>query len=152
VAAQLRRTVRPRTPGPRTLRRLAAEPIAEIRHLDRRIGAAASEITAAVSASNSTLTELCGIGDLTAGKILARVGDITRFPSAAAFASYTGTVPIEVSSGDVVRHRLSRAGDRRLNYCLHVMGSPRSATTPRDGLTTSANGRPGRVIRKPCAA
>ena len=29
--------------------------------------------------------------------------------------------PIEVSSGDVVRHRLSRAGDRQLNYALHVM-------------------------------
>ncbi len=56
-----------------------------------------------------------------AGKILGRVGTITRFRSAAAFASYTGTAPIEVSSGDVVRHRLSRAGDRQLNFCLHVM-------------------------------
>src|SRR6185437_9132848 len=43
------------------------------------------------------------------------------FRSAAAFASYTGTAPIETSSGDVVRHRLSRAGDRQLNLCLHVM-------------------------------
>jgi transposase len=121
IAAQLLRSVRPRTPGPRMLRRLAAELIVEIRHLDRRIAAATGDITAAVAASNSTLTELCGIGDLTAGKILARVGDITRFPSAAAFASYTGTAPIEVSSGDVVRHRLSRAGDRQLNFCLHIM-------------------------------
>jgi transposase len=52
---------------------------------------------------------------------LARVGDIRRFRSAAAFASYTGTAPIEASSGDVVRHRLSRAGDRQLNCCLHTM-------------------------------
>ncbi len=74
-----------------------------------------------MTASNSTLTELLGIGDLTAGKVLARVGDITRFRSPAAFASYTGTAPIEVSSGDVVRHQLSRAGDRQLNSCLHVM-------------------------------
>ena len=44
-----------------------------------------------------------------------------RFPSAVAFASYTGTAQIEVSSGDVVRHRLSRAGDRQLNFCLHIM-------------------------------
>ncbi|HVQ50486.1 MAG TPA: transposase [Mycobacterium sp.] len=28
---------------------------------------------------------------------------------------------MDVSSGDVVRHRLSRAGDRQLNLCLHVM-------------------------------
>ncbi len=27
----------------------------------------------------------------------------------------------EVSSGDTVRHRLSRSGDRQLNYALHIM-------------------------------
>jgi transposase len=121
TAAQLLRPVRPRTIAARTLRRLAAELITEIRHLDRRISVANTEITAAVRAGRSTLTQLRGIGDLNAGKILARVGDIRRFRSAAAFASYTGTAPIEVSSGDVVRHRLSRAGDRQLNCCLHTM-------------------------------
>ena len=70
----------PRRPRPRTLRRLAAELVAEIRHLDRRIATANTQITAAVAASGSTLTELRGIGDLTAGKILARVGDIAPVP------------------------------------------------------------------------
>jgi transposase len=125
TAARLLRTVRPRASGPRTLRRLAAELVTEIRHLDRRIATAttdiSTDISTAVADSATTLTQLRGIGDLTAGKILARVGDITRFRSAAAFASYTGTAPIEVSSGDVVRHRLSRAGDRQLNCCLHTM-------------------------------
>ncbi|MGH4010359.1 MAG: transposase [Pseudonocardiaceae bacterium] len=64
---------------------------------------------------------LHGIGRLLAGKILALVGCIDRFRSAAAFASYTGTAPIEASSGDVIRHRLSRAGNRQLNHCLHMM-------------------------------
>lgn len=50
-----------------------------------------------------------------------RVGSIHRFRSAAAFANHTGTAPIQASSGDVVRHRLSRAGDRRLNCVLHTM-------------------------------
>ena len=121
TAARLLSTVRPRASGPATLRRLAAELIGEIRHLDRRIATAGTRISDAVAASGTTLTQLRGIGDLTAGKILGRVGDITRFRSPAAFASYTGTAPIEVSSGDVVRHRLSRAGDRQLNCCLHVM-------------------------------
>ena len=121
TAARLLRGVRPRAAGPRTLRRLAVDLVAEIRHLDRRIATATAEISRAVAASDSTLTQLRGIGDLTAGKILARVGDVRRFRSAAAFASYTGTAPIEVSSGDAVRHRLSRAGDRQLNCCLHVM-------------------------------
>lgn len=120
-AAGLLRGIRPRDAVGKTLRTLAVDLVAEVRHLDRRIIKAADDIEAAVSASATTLTELSGVGPLTAGKILGRVGPIARFRSAAAFASYTGTAPIDVSSGDVVRHRLSRAGDRQLNYCLHIM-------------------------------
>jgi transposase len=120
-AAELLRGVRPRDAAAKTLRALAMDLISEVRQLDRRIAKAANDIQMAVSASGTTLTELHGLGALTAGKILGRVGDVSRFRSAAAFASYTGTAPIEVSSGEVVRHRLSRAGDRQLNFCLHVM-------------------------------
>ena len=120
-AAELLRGIRPRDTAGKTLRGLAADLISEIRQLDRRIAKAAADIQTAVTDSGTTLTELCGIGALTAGKILGRVGTIDRFRSAAAFATYTGTAPIDVSSGDVVRHRLSRAGDRQLNLCLHVM-------------------------------
>lgn len=120
-AAQLLRTVRPRRSGLQTLRRLAVDLVAEIRHLDRRIAAAARDISATLEATGSTLAQLRGIGSLTAAKILGRVGSVQRFRSAAAFAAYNGTAPLEVSSGDVVRHRLSRAGDRQLNSCLHVM-------------------------------
>ena len=49
------------------------------------------------------------------------VGDITRFPAKAHFASWNGTVPIDTSSGDQVRHRLSRAGNRQINLALHIM-------------------------------
>jgi hypothetical protein len=45
---------------------------------------------------------------------------MSRFPTAA-FASYAGLAPIEVSSADRVRHRLSRGGDRQLNLALHVV-------------------------------
>ena len=120
-AAELLRGIRPRDAAGKTLRSLAADLVAEIRQLDRRIAKAAADIQTAVTDSGTTLTDLCGIGALTAGKILGRVGTIDRFRSAAAFATYTGTAPIDVSSGDVVRHRLSRAGDRQLNLCLHVM-------------------------------
>ncbi len=121
AAAGLLRRVRPRDVLGATRRRLAVDLIAEVRRLDGRITATGEQITTAVRESGTTLTELFGIGGLLAGKILARVGSIRRFGSAAAFASYTGTAPIAVSSGDVVRHRLSRAGDRQLNYALHVM-------------------------------
>jgi hypothetical protein len=86
--------------------------------MDKRITTANTEIATAVEETGTSLTELCGIGNLTAGKILARIGSIHRFRSAAALASFTGTAPTEVSSGDVVRHRQSRAGDRQLNSTI----------------------------------
>jgi transposase len=56
------------------------------------------------------------------------------FRSESAFASYCGVAPIEVSSGELQRHRLSRAGDRQLNYALHVMAMAliKRATPGRD--------------------
>ena len=54
-------------------------------------------------------------------RLLGRTGRPSRFPSAAAFASYSGVAPIEVASGDRARHRLSRSGDRQLNSALHLV-------------------------------
>ncbi len=120
-ASTILRSIRPRDSAVKALRALAVDLTDEVRQLDRRIAKAAHDINSAVTASQTTLTQLHGIGTVTAAKILSRVGDISRFRSAAAFATYSGTAPIEVSSGDVVRHRLSRAGDRQLNSCLYVM-------------------------------
>jgi transposase len=121
AAAEALRRVRPRDPLARTLRAIAVDLVAELRRLDRRIGEATKTLSDAVTTSGTTLTQLLGIGDVVAAKMLARTGPISRFPTPASFASYCGVAPIEVSSGDVVRHRLSRAGDRQLNYALHVM-------------------------------
>ncbi len=111
----------PAKTGLRNPRRLAVELVAEIRHLDRRITGVNTQDRRSGPAKRQHPDRARGVGTLTAGKILARVGDVHRFRPPAAFASYTGTAPIEVSSGDVVRHRLSRAGDRHLNCCLHIM-------------------------------
>ncbi len=56
-----------------------------------------------------------------AAKFLGEVGDIRRFPSNHPSAAHSGTAPLEASSGQVVRHRLSRAGDRKLNHALCMM-------------------------------
>jgi transposase len=45
----------------------------------------------------------------------------TRFPNRGHFASWTGTAPIDVSSGDRKHHRLSRGGNRQINMVLHMM-------------------------------
>jgi transposase len=108
---------RDRRPDPSS----AVDLVAEIRHLDRRIAARDSDIAAAVAETGCTLVELRGVGTVLAAKVLSRVGDVHRFRSAAAFATFNGTAPLEVSSGGTVRHRLSRAGDRELNCCLHIM-------------------------------
>ncbi len=120
-AAALLRGIRPPTGPARTRRRLAGDLVREVRRLDADIAAVEAQIAAAVAESRTTLVELFGIGPVLAAKILGRVGDVRRFASAARFASYCGVAPIEASSGDVVRHRLSRAGDRQLNFALYMM-------------------------------
>ena len=67
------------------------------------------------------LVNLYGVGPLVAGRVLAEVGDVGRFPTKDHFATYNGTAPLDVSSGDQVRHRLSRSGNRRVNHALHIM-------------------------------
>ncbi len=47
------------------------------------------------------------------------MGDVARFADRNRFASWTGTAPIDGSSGEI-RHRLSRAGNRRLNHVLYI--------------------------------
>ena len=51
---------------------------------------------------------------------MADVGDIARFADRNRFASWTGTAPLDASSGEQVRHRLSRAGNRKVNHMLHI--------------------------------
>ena len=80
-----------------------------------------ARIEAEVEASGTTLTEIFGVGPILAAKIIGTVGDVARFPSRGHFASYSGTAPVEASSGEVVRHRLSLAGNRHLNYVLHMV-------------------------------
>ena len=67
------------------------------------------------------MLDLHGIGPSGAARLLVEVGDITRFPDRNHLASWTGTAPIDASSGDHVRHRLSRAGNRQINRTLHLM-------------------------------
>jgi transposase len=151
-ASELLRRIRPRDTAGKILRGLAVDLVTEIRHLDRRIARAVADIQAAVTASGTTLTELCGIGALTAGKILGRVGTIDRFHSAAAFASYNGTAPIDVSSGDVIRHRLPAPATVNSTSVYMSWPSPKSGRTPRAGSITCGNERRARATKKRCDA
>lgn len=61
-----------------------------------------------------------GIGPVTAAVAMAAWSHDGRLHSEAAFASLAGVSPIPASSGNTVRHRLNRGGDRRLNKALHM--------------------------------
>lgn len=76
-----------------------------------------------VAATGTSLLNLHGIGPFGAARLLVEVGDLSRFPDRNHFASWTGTAPIDASSGDNVRHRLSRGGNRQINRVLHIMAT-----------------------------
>jgi transposase len=133
-AASILRGIRPQGgASARLRRRLASEVLRDIRTLDRKIADLSGRIEAEVEASGTTLTEIFGIGPILAAKIIGTVGDVSRFPTKAHFASYCGTAPVEASSGEVVRHRLSLAGNRKLNYALHMVAVCQARSDARGG-------------------
>ncbi len=99
---------------------LAMELIDDIARLDLKIDEITKRINATVKDSGTTLTRVYGVGPINAALILGEVEDVSRFASRDHFASYCGTAPIAVSSGDVNRHRLSRSGNRQLNRAIHM--------------------------------
>ena len=113
-------SVRPRDVAGKTRRRLAAEQLGELVAIEKKTKALTKELKEMVLATGSTLMDLPGVGPVVAARTLADTGDVARFTDRNRFASWTGTAPIEASSGEVVRHRLSRAGNRRMNHMIHI--------------------------------
>jgi transposase len=99
---------------------LAAEFLADLRHLDVQLRDTRKKLAAAVRASGTSLTQVFGVGPVIAGTIAGDVGDVARFPGRDHFASYNGTAPVEVSSGNRKIHRLSLRGNRRINHAIHM--------------------------------
>jgi transposase len=128
-------TVRPRDIVGRTRRQLASELITELAGIDKKIKAADRQLTELVQTTGSTLQQLHGIGPSGAARLLgdiADIADIGRFASRGHFASCNGTAPLDASSGDQQRHRLSRAGNRRINRALQSWPSRQQRpATPR---------------------
>jgi transposase len=113
-------SVRPRDIAGKIRRRIAAEELAELIAVEAKIKKATAELKAIVLARGSRLMDLHGVGPVVAARVLADVGDVTRFADRNRFASWTGTAPLDASSGEQNRHRLSRAGNRRMNHMIHI--------------------------------
>jgi transposase len=99
-----------------------------IKELDQRIPALLAEL-------GSTLTDLHGVGAMTAMDLLVEIGD-PRFTSEAQFARWCGIAPVAVSSGEggpARRHRLDLGGNRAVNSILHVVHVTQARSLPPTG-------------------
>jgi len=131
-ARALLSTARPRDEVGKTRKRVAMELVADLERIYTRKKAADKELKELVAATGTSLLGLHGIGPSGAARLLVEVGDLARFPDRNHFASWTGTAPIDASSGDHVRHRLSRGGNRQINRVLHIMATVQ-LRTPTEG-------------------
>jgi transposase len=103
---------------------LARELLAEIRRLGRRASEFEQLIRSRVE--GHPLLELPGVAGLTAARLVAETGDLSRFRSSDAFAMLAGVAPIPASSGEVRRMRLNRGGNRKLNRALYTIAQSQS--------------------------
>src|SRR2546428_7365887 len=62
-----------------------------------------------------------GVGPHAAAQLVLSWSHQRRISSEAAFARLAGAAPIPASSGQTIRYRLDRSGDRKLNRALHTI-------------------------------
>ena len=79
------------------------------------------EILAHLRALAPQLLNEPGVGPIVAAQLIVSWSHPGRVRSEAAFARLAGVAPIPASSGQTIRHRLSRGGDRQLNRALHTV-------------------------------
>jgi transposase len=122
----LRRCSRFRRSDPRPLDQRAI--VLTLRSLARRIEAATTEadelereILRHIRALAPDLLDEPGVGPIVAAQLIVTWSHRDRVRSEACFARIAGVAPLPASSGQTVRHRLSRGGDRQLNRALHTV-------------------------------
>lgn len=114
----------------RTCRQEANRLAKRIVALDTELVDNRKAIDAAVEDVAPELCELPGVGSVVAACVLTAWSHPGRVRSEAAFAALAGTCPIPASSGNTLRHRLNRGGDRRLNRALTTIALVRMRTHP----------------------
>ncbi|WP_120521702.1 IS110 family transposase [Arthrobacter celericrescens] len=123
-----------------------------ISELDADIKTNTSQISGLVEISEAApLLQETGFGPVTAAICLTAWSHQGRVRSEAAFAALAGASPIPASSGNTVRHRLNRGGDRTLNKALHMVARSRmsfDAQTIEYVQKRQTEGRTKREIRR----
>ena len=99
--------------------RVCRDLLNQIRTHTRRVAELEREIATLVDAYAPDLTDIVGVGPVSAAKLIGEVANVHRIRNDAAFARLAGVAPIPASSGRTDRHRLDRHGNRQLNSVLH---------------------------------
>jgi transposase len=97
------------------------------------------------------LLDQAGVGPITAAAVYLAWSHRGRIRNDAAFAALAGVAPVPASSGQTVRHRLNRGGDRQLNRALHTIVLSRlacDAETQAYAERRRAEGKTNREIRR----
>jgi len=131
---------------------------AEIRRLAEALGQARrqlrdnrAQLLAIVDDIAPGLTGRYGVGPVSAAQAIVSFSHPGRCRSEAAFAALAGTSPVPASSGQTVRHRLNRGGDRALNRAIHAIALVRMRGCPRTRAYVArrtAEGKTAREIRR----
>lgn len=133
-----------------------------IREEGRRLAASVIDLTSQMKDNHAALgrhvnelapglLDIHGVGPVSAAIVLSAYSHKGRVRSEAAFAALAGASPLQASSGNTVRHRLNRSGDRQLNRALEVIARVRMsnhAETRAYVERRTAEGKSPREIRR----
>lgn len=116
-------SVRPRDEVGKTRKAIALDLLNDLVTADKKIKAITVQIKDVLATTDTSLTELFGVGAVSAAWLIGEVLDVARFVDADHFASYNGTAPIEWGSGQggPGPFILNRGGNRRINHALHMV-------------------------------
>ncbi len=92
--------------------------------------------------------QLTGVGAVVAAAVMIAWSHPGRVRSEAAMASLAGTCPIPASSGNTVRYRLNRGGDRRLNRALTTIVIVRMRIDPATRTYVARRRAEGRTTKE----
>jgi transposase len=102
-------------------RREASRLAAQILRLDADLKVNTKDLTRLVKTAVDGLLDKTGVGPVSAAQVLVSWSHPGRCRNDAAFANLAGVSPIPASSGQTVRYRLNRGGDRQFNSALYII-------------------------------
>ena len=115
-----------------TIALLIRQYIEQIRFVEKQIDVLDAEIARLLSAFETQLTTITGVGPTLAAVILSEIGNVKRFNSAAKLAAFAGVDPTMKQSGDFTgsRNRMSKRGSPYLRRALWLAATVASFKDP----------------------